>query len=615
MNLRTLILFFLVISYVKSISQNTNALNACTLFPQQNTYRQLQNISGIWQFKTDTDEKGENDQWKNGLTATKPIAVPASWNEQYDELRDYMGTAWYQQKVFVSNSWKGQEVFIRFGSVNYAATVWINGQYVGKHEGGHLPFSFNITNQLNWNSENLIVVKVENVLMPNRVPPGAVTSEGHFKNFPSGNYDFFPFCGIQRDVYLYTQPIVSIQDVTVKTSIENKLGRIHVTVSKHGKANYAQFVLTSEKDTIKKLVPLKADLVNVDIDVPNATFWSTENPYLYNLGISLLENKKALDAYQLKVGIRTIEVMNNQLLLNGKPIFLRGFGKHEDFPVVGKGTVNAVIVKDYGLMKWIGANSFRTSHYPYDEAYLNLADELGFLIIDETPAVGLVFEKNGALIAQRKEVCKQQITEMVQRDKNHPSVIMWSVANEPGLGSTYLKKETIDSTSFNFFKELVQTTKSLDISRPVTFVTANNAPYQWLNLVDVVCINRYFGWYSQSGNIAEGCRVLNKELEDLHVQFNKPIIITEFGADAQAGLHALNPEMFTEEYQKEFIQAYVELVETKSYVCGTHIWAFSDFKTSQGDKRFGGINWKGVFTRDRKPKMAAHYLHQKWNTK
>jgi beta-glucuronidase len=280
---------------------------------------------------------------------------------------------------------------------------------------------------------------------------------------------------------------------------------------------------------------------------------------------------------------------------------------------LGKGTSEPVIVKDFSLLKWIGANSFRTSHYPYDEEYLNMADREGILIIDEIPAVGLFFDKNIAQVNQRKEMCKQQIKELINRDKNHPSVIMWSVANEPGLGSSYLKKESSDSLSFNFFKELVTTAKNQDPSRLVTLVGADQEPYEWFNLVDVVCINRYFGWYSQTGNIKEGARLLNKELDVLHNKINKPIMLTEFGADAYAGMHAEVPEMFTEEYQRDFIKAYLEILDTKNFVCGAHVWCFADFKTSQGDRRFGGYNWKGVFTRDRKPKMAAYYLKAKWN--
>ena len=142
---------------------------------------------------------------------------------------------------------------------------------------------------------------------------------------------------------------------------------------------------------------------------------------------------------------------------------------------------------------------------------------------------------------------------------------------------------------------------------------AENEPYDWLGLADVVCINRYFGWYTQSGNIQQGANLLSKELDVIHEKTKKPIMITEFGADAYPGMHGTNVEMFTEEYQRDFIKSYLEVLDSKDFIFGAHVWAFADFKTSQGSNRFGGYNWKGVFTRDRKPKMAAYFLKTKWS--
>jgi len=609
------ILLFLLLS-IKLFSQDNQTAHweTSSLAPQQNLIRNVMNISGLWNFKVDSNQIGEQQQWYNGLSNTRPMAVPASWNDQYDELRDYLGHAWYEQNTYIPKNWQGQQILIRFGSANYAAKVWINGKYIGKHEGGHLPFSFDITSVVNWEATNKIVVQVENILKPSRVPTGAVTSEGGFVNFPATNYDFFPFCGLQRPVYIYAIPKNHIANITITgTVLKDKDALIAVKINKEGNLKNGKISFLGDGKIYEQDFIFNGNEATIKINIPAAHLWNTEDPYLYELNVSLYKDKEVVDQYSLATGIRTIEVSNNKILLNGKPIYLKGFGKHEDFPILGKGTSDPVIVKDYALLKWVGANSYRTSHYPYDEAYMNMADKLGILIIDEIPAVGLFFDNNLAQLKEREAMCKQQITELINRDKNHPSVIMWSVANEPGLRSSYLKKDTHDTVSNQFFTSLLQTAKKLDPTRLVTLVGAENEPYDWLGLADVVCINRYFGWYTQSGNIQQGANLLSKELDVIHEKTKKPIMITEFGADAYPGMHGTNVEMFTEEYQRDFIKSYLEVLDSKDFIFGAHVWAFADFKTSQGSNRFGGYNWKGVFTRDRKPKMAAYFLKTKWS--
>ena len=588
------------------------------LFPQQNDLRNTLNISGIWKFKKDSAGVGENEQWFNGLKESTPIAVPGSWNEQFEDIRDYMGLVWYEQNSYVPKTWKGQRIFIRVGSANYAAKIWINGKPLGKHDGGSLPFAFEISNNINWDASNRITIQVENILKPNRVPVGGLPAGGMFSNNPASSFDFFPYGGLQRPVWLYSVPKNSLSDVTIKTTIQAAEGTVEVKIKKDGIAKQGKIKLESNGQSYESNFTFNGDNATATIKVPNAHLWNTEDPFLYQLIITLNNANETTDKYELPVGIRTIAVNNKQILLNGKPIFLKGFGKHEDFPVFGKGTAYPVIVKDFNLLKWIGANSFRTSHYPYDEEYMNMADREGILIVDEIPAVGLYFDNNVDMINDRKEMCKQQIKELVARDKNHPAVIMWNLANEPiakGMNFSLMKKAASDSVSFNFFSELFKTVKEADNTRLSSIVGVQGGPDEWLGLSDVVCINRYYGWYSQNGDIAAGAKIFSKELDDLYKQFNKPILVTEFGADAYPGMHTDQPEMFTEEFQMEFIKAYLDVADTKDFVTGMHIWAFADFKTAQGVIRFGGMNWKGVFTRDRKPKMAAHYLRSRWTKK
>lgn len=585
------------------------------LFPQENPYRSISDLSGIWEFKKDPENIGIKNQWFNGLTETRSIAVPGSWNEQFTDSRDYLDAVWYQTEAFVPENWSDEEVWIRFGSVNYYATVWVNGQQLGIHEGGHLPFAFDISKVTKTGEKNTIVVRVENELKPSRVPTGDVPN-GFFSNYPKSNFDFFPYAGINRKVWLYTLPKKGkISDITVKTNFEKTTGKVTVAIEKVGAVKSGEVILTGDKNSITKSFKFSKDKATVEIDVPQVNLWSIENPFLYDLKVVIKDNDTPLDQYQLPIGIRTVAVNEKTILLNGEPVFLKGFGKHEDFPIFGRGVANPVIVKDYALLKWIGANSYRTSHYPYDEEYYRMADREGILIIDEIPAVGLFFHGDKNDVAERQRMCKQYLEELYYRDKNHPSVIMWCVANEPfpeKINFSIEGGEPTDPDSIVAFQELFDLIRSLDNTRLTTLVGVMGGPLEWIGLADVICINRYWGWYAQSGEIAKGAAVLNQEIEGLYSAFKKPIIVSEFGVDTYPGMHAEQPEMFTEEYQKEFIKAYLDVADSKEYVTGMHIWAFADFKTTQGIIRFGGMNYKGVFTRDRKPKMAAHYLKERW---
>ncbi|MEK9516648.1 MAG: beta-glucuronidase [Flavobacteriaceae bacterium] len=588
------------------------------LFPQQNQFRSLSDLSGIWDFKKDPKNLGIQERWFEGLTHTRPIAVPGSWNEQFTDSRDYLDVVWYETKTFVPQGWISEEVWLRLGSVNYHATVWVNGQRLGIHEGGHLPFAFEVSQVIKPGRKNTIIVRVENELKPSRVPTGNVP-KGFLTNYPKANFDFFPYAGINRKVWLYTLPKkAKIKDITVKTDFKNTVGKISIEIEKIGTAKSGEITLVGGSSPLTKSFKFSNGKAVVDIDVPNVELWSLENPFLYDLKVDIKDKQTVMDHYELPVGIRTISVNEKSILLNGKPVFLKGFGKHEDFPIFGRGVANPVIIKDYALLKWIGANSFRTSHYPYDEQYYRMADREGILIIDEIPAVGLFFHGDQDDLAERQRMCKQYLEELYYRDKNHPSVVMWCLANEPFPEKMNLSPEggePTDPNSIVAFKELFDHIKALDDTRLTTLVGVMGGPVEWIGLADVVCINRYWGWYAQSGEIDKGAAVLNQEIDGLYAALKKPIIVSEFGVDTFPGMHAEQPEMFTEEYQKEFIKAYLDVADTKDFVTGMHIWAFADFKTSQGIIRFGGINYKGVFTRDRKPKMAAHYLKKRWNKK
>ena len=568
------------------------------LYPQRNKFRHYIDLSGFWDFRFDPDDKGVGENWRSGFNNSCPIAVPASWNDQFADDRDFLGPAWYQIKF--KKLWDGEnrKTLIRFGSVNYLSDVWLNGALIGRHEGGHLPFEFNISNKIVL-EDNLLVVRVDGRLSNLHVPPS-----GRPMNNPPTNFDFYPFCGIHRPVLLYVIPNEGLRDITVITSIEDTTGFLDVSIETPNLSKASlSLSLKGYGTELMNTSNIEENVQKVTLEVKNAKFWNPESPNLYDLTINIVKEDSIIDYYSLKVGIRTIEVIGDKLLLNGDPIYLTGFGRHEDFPITGRGYVPAIIIKDYSLMKWIGANSFRTSHYPYSEQMMDLADRLGFLVIDEIPAVGLTFSKD--VIDRQLDLCNQYIEELITRDKNHPSVIMWSLANEP---HNSLK-------SGEFFKALYDKARNLDSTRPITIVNMMGVKEKAFKFCDVLCINRYYGWYLQPGSIDEACEVLSKEMDKLYEQHRKPIILSEFGAGSIPGWHAQPPEMFSEEFQAEFIEKYIDVCRNKPYVIGEHVWNLCDFKTSQGITRMGGMNYKGVFTRDRRPKMAAHLLRKLWKGK
>jgi beta-glucuronidase len=594
------------------------------LYPQQNQIRNLHDLSGIWDFQADPRGIGETDRWHLGVPDARPIAVPGSWNEQYADLYNYLGPAWYVREFRVPRGWNDQRIFVRVGSANYAAEVWVNGQKVGGHAGGHLPFDCDITDSIAWDGPNTLAICVENELKPTRVPAGNVPrgsggAMALMAGYPSTTFDFFPYAGLHRPVWLFAVPQTHILDIAVATEIDGTTGVVKLSVTQNGAGSAVSITLSGNGSAHETHASFRDDRAAAQIALPDARLWSTEDPYLYRATISLLDaDDQVVDVYSLPIGIRTVQATREGLLLNGKPVHLKGFGRHEDFFASGRGLNVPLLIKDYALLKWIGANSYRTSHYPYSEEEMMLADRQGILIIDEIPAVSMSFEDGDANIAARLAQAKRQLHELIARDKNHPSVILWSVANEPMPPDMFKRmsgggaSSPLDAVGRAFLKELTDLARSLDGTRPVTLVGMMGGPLEWLELADIICINRYWGWYVQGGQLDAGLKMLAQELDSLHEALRKPIILTEFGADTVAGLHSHPAKMFSEEYQTEFLAGYLDVAAARPFVIGLHVWNFADFQAVQSVSRVGGMNLKGVFTRQREPKMAAHMLRERW---
>jgi beta-glucuronidase len=577
------------------------------LYPQNNKKRNSINLSGFWNFQKDPQQKGEEELWYKGLPHPREIAVNASWNEQYIDLFQYFGKGWYQTHAFIPENWN-ESVWLRIGAVFYKAQVWIGNHYLGLHEGGSLPFEYDISSFVQVGCENRITVLVDGTLDPWGLPQSLLTDHkeertGFVDAYPAVNYDFYPYAGIHRPVVLYHCPKNRIEQIKITTTFTKVNNQFNATIHALIETTHpftGSIIVSCKGEEVQKKNP-QENKTPLDLNLTDVILWDMKNPALYDLVVTLVQSEgEIVDTYRQAFGIRSIEIQENALLLNGKKIFLKGFGKHEDLAIIGKGLSPSSIVKDFDLMHWIGANSLRTSHYPYSEEFLSYADRHGMLVIGETPFVGLRERMYTKEISHKaNDIIKQMIT----RDFNHPCIIAWSLANEPVVQT---EKGKI------FFKSMSETAKREDASRPVMYVAHMDAQDNvGMEYYDLLGLNKYYGWYIGPGQIDQAQKAISDCLDTFHSAFKKPMILTEFGADAVEGMHQLPATMFSEEYQSKTIELTYHIATTKSYIVGAHVWCFADFMTSQSIARVG-MNRKGVFTRERKPKMAAYTLRELW---
>lgn len=576
------------------------------LYPKMTESRMVFDLNGVWDFCLMNGEaKGE----------IMPMPVPSSYNDIYTgrDFADHVGNLYYRRTFTVSSRMLEKRLFLRFGSVTHKAEVWLNGTCLGKHSGGFLPFSFEITEAARA-GENELEVIVNNIVDETTLPAGRMVHQ-KFPGLPEEihnlpNFDFYNYSGIMRPVCLYTAPESYIEDISIYGKMD---GSFYWDVKANGEGTVSVRLLDAAGNEVAAGEGFKGTG-----RIGQVQLWEPGHPVLYSLEVTLTGSDGEKDTYTEVFGFREVSIRDCRIHLNGKPVYLKGFGKHEDSPVHGRGFDMAYNVKDIGLLKWIGANSFRTSHYPYCEEMLQLCDREGILVIDEAPAVGLNagFTATGLLggnpngtwkLFKTAEHHRQVLRDMVQRDKNHPCVIIWSVANEPASQEDGAKE---------YFEPLLNLVRELDEQkRPATLVTyegSNPVSCKVAEICDLLIINRYRGWYDTEGNLRGAAALLKDELEGFHKRCpDKPIMLGEYGADTIAGFHDINARIFSEEYQVDFLRAYGEVFDSLPYITGEHVWNFADFATAENIKRVGG-NKKGVFTRDRSPKMAAHFLKERW---
>jgi beta-glucuronidase len=590
------------------------------LAPRDTATRERKSLDGLWRFALDAAGRGRDQRWwMRELGGAREIPVPASYNDVYAsaEVHDHVGDVWYQTVARIPERWRGQRIVLRFGAATHSAVVWVGERQVVEHEGGYTPFEADITDLVEPGDEVRITAVVSNVLTWHTIPPGYVVETPGGARRQQVFHDFFNYAGLHRTVWLYTTPTSFVEDVTVTTGLDGSAGTVRFEVATGGGEVEVAVVL---RDAAGHEVA-RATGTAGELAVEDVRPWRPGEGYLYDLTVELRAGGRApVDTYSLPVGIRTVRVDGPRFLINDEPFHFRGFGKHEDAAVRGKAHDNVFMIHDFSLMEWLGANSFRTSHYPYAEEVLEYADRHGIVVIDETAAVGI----NSGLAAGAfgaephttfspdtinevtQEAHRRAIRELIARDKNHPCVVLWSIANEP---------ESVTPESRAYFEALAAETRRLDPTRPIGFVNVMLSTPDvdvLTDLFDVVMLNRYYGWYVNPGDLASAEAALDAEISSWVAAYDKPILFTEYGADTYPGVHDWVPAPWSEEYQAELLAMSHRVFDRYDAVVGEHIWNFADFATAPGVMRVDG-NKKGVFTRERRPKSAAYVLRRRWH--
>jgi beta-glucuronidase len=564
-------------------------------------------LDGQWLFQIDRDEKGEERGWHG--PAYRPdgwlkVTVPSNWDTYLPELFGYAGHAWYRRAFRPKPDWQGSRIHLRFEGANYETTVWLNGQLVGSHSGGFDPFEFDVTDKLNWDGDNTLAVRVDNWPKINRVP-----------NSYAG---WWNYGGIYRSVKLLVLPAVRIADVFVHAEPGN--GRagaplaVDVTVVNEGsepvEVSLAAEVtvgdeparLSSELVTPAVAVAPRAEVkLSLAAEIVRAKLWSPARPNLYTLHLALKQGRATMDALDVNFGVRRFEVRGTQLYLNGEPVTLAGFNRHEEYAGNGRVDPGGALEADLRLIKQMNGNMVRMHYQAHPDLY-DLADRLGLFVFAEIPLWGVGNRDVGELSDPGvRQTAETMLRTLIGSLKNHPSVVIWSVGNECATNKVEARL---------LIGHLAEVARSLDTTRPVAYVGMFDTDEKCFDLVDLPCINKYFG---------KRAAELGERLDQIHaLQPDKPLLVTEFGHESVLGLHG-------EGYGTEDEQALVlgkkwqVIRERRAFIPGGLIWCLADYWHMPAGPDFRWMNriyfCHGVTTLARQPKKAVAVVKRMFGQK
>ena len=561
--------------------------------------RKTVSLNGQWQTIVDPYESGyynyryqpsDNGYFKNAKPKSKSdlieydfdssatLNVPGDWNTQSDQLFFYEGTVWYK-KSFDYRGKPDSRLFVYFGAANYFADVYLNGEKIGQHEGGFTPFNFEIT-KLVRDTGNFLVVKVDNKRRRDAVPTLMT--------------DWWNYGGLTREVKLIETPATFVHDYLIQLQ-KGSRQRVSGWVKLAGEKLRQRITIRIPEAGVSKTFNADArGFAEVDFNA-DLKLWSPESPKLYDVVI-----EAETDQVRDQIGFRSIETRGTDILLNGRPIFLRGVCIHEEAPLRGGRAYGREDAQTLlGWAKELGANFVRLAHYPHNEFMVREADRMGILVWSEIPVYWTIQWENAATL----ENARNQLGEMIARDKNRAAVVIWSVANETPLSDARL----------TFLKNLVAHARSLDATRLMSAAMERhyiNDTTQMIDdplgeYLDVLGCNEYVGWYDGLPEKADRLEWRSK--------YQKPLVMSEFGGDALFGHHGDATTRWTEEYQESIYQHQIAMLKKIPFLRGTSPWILTDFRSPRRPLPNIQDYWnrKGLIS-NRGEKKKAFYVLQQW---
>lgn len=538
-------------------------------------------------FFMDAKQRHKSDRLEYDFDKAPTLTVPGDWNHQEPKFEYYEGSVWYRTTFNYEKGTSDNRVFLHFGAVNYIAHVYLNGQKLGVHEGGFTPFQFEVTHHLE--DENSLVLMVNN----NRRADGV----------PTLNTDWWNYGGITRDVLLFEEPPTFVSDYMIQLSPENE-NKIRGFVKLSGTDLSKSLQLKIPGLSVSENLNINSKgFADVDISVEGIEYWSPDNPKRYEVTLSYGDQNLS-DL----IGFRTIKTDGEQILLNGKRIYLEGISIHEENPYrIGRANSKADAKLLLGWAKELGANYVRLAHYPHNEYMIEAANEMGLLVWEEVPVYWTIQWNN----PETYQNAEKQLSAMINRDKNSAATIIWSLANETPPSNARNK----------FLKKLADKARSIDNTRLLSAAmevhTEPGAPMTQIvedklaEFVDLVSFNQYIGWYSGLPDKANQV--------DWKIPYDKPVIISEFGGGALAGFHADSLTVWSEEYQADVYVQNLNMIKDIPNIAGISPWILVDFRSPR--RPLTGIqdgwNRKGVISSEGEKKKAFYVLNnffdEYWN--
>jgi beta-glucuronidase len=538
-----------------------------------------------------TDEPlNKTDRKEHKFTDKYTLQVPGDWNSQSEKFLYYEGIVWYKKSFDFTKSNSANKVYLYFGAVNYEADVYLNGKKLGKHKGGFTPFNFEVPDSLLKSTGNYLVVKVDNTR--------------HKDEVPTVNTDWWNYGGITRDVQLVEVPAAFIQDYSLhikKGASLKTLKNIPVEgwVQLNEWQSTKEVVVEIPELKVKKAFPVTGNKVALQFNLPAVQLWAPQTPKLYNVVIYA-----GTDRVNDKVGFRTIETVGKQVLLNGKPLFMRGICIHEEISQqIRRAYSKQDALQLLGQAKELGCNMVRLAHYPHNENMTRTADSLGILVWSEIPVYWTVDFSSTEVF----EKARTQLTEMITRDHNRASIIIWSVGNET----------PVNPVRTNFMRNLISAARSLDSSRLISAALevnyqpgVNRVDDPLGEYVDLVSFNEYLGWYA---GLPDKCRSANWE-----IVYNKPFFISETGAETLYGFHGDSLTRWSEEYQEWYYREQVAMFKRMpDNFAGLSPWILCDFRSPRRNNQTFQEGWnnKGLIDQKGRKKKAFAVLKEYYDGK